>query len=79
MIRVRFYAHDERPVNWPVAYPFWCSGYDGANNAIVVSYANNEAYIKVNWPEAFNITSQEVEIIEFTSRFPKPSWYEQGE
>jgi len=78
MIRVRFSTHDERPVNWPVLYPFWCSGYDGADNAIVVSYADNLAYIKANWPGAFDMTFKEVNSIEFTSRFPKPSWYEQG-
>ena len=76
MLRVRFRANesDYRPINWPVKYPYWCTGY-GEGYSIVVAYADDEEEILRNWPEATNIDSEEVTEFLFTSRFPKPSWF----
>lgn len=76
MIRVRFHANkdDFRPVHWPIQHPYWCSGY-GDDYAVVVSYADDEAYILRNWPEATHLDIEEVEDYVFNSRFPKPDWF----
>jgi hypothetical protein len=80
MLRVRFRANaaDPRPINWPVRHPYWCTGYgeeDGKDFAIVVSYADDVAYIRENWPEAKAVESEQVGGYTFTSRFPKPDWF----
>lgn len=76
MIRARFKANmnDYRPVKWPVKHPYWCTGY-GTNYSIVIAYADNEAEILENWPEAQDIDIEEVEEYTFSSRFPKPDWF----
>lgn len=76
MLRVRFKANpdDYRSINWPVKYPYWCSGY-GDNYSIVIAYADDEEYIYRNWPEAEDLDIEEVEEITFSPRFPKPDWY----
>jgi len=42
----------------------------------LIAYADSEDDIKRLWPESYNIESEEVSEIVFTSRFPKPNWYE---
>jgi len=76
MIRARFKANmdDYRPVKWPVKHPYWCTGY-GTNYSIIVAYADNEAEILENWPEAQDIDIEEVDEYTFSSRFPKPDWF----
>lgn len=76
MIRVRFHANpdDYRPINWPVKHPYWCTGY-GDDYSIVVAYADDEAEILANWPEATHIDAEQVDGYNFTSRFPKPDWF----
>lgn len=76
LLRARFKANenDPRPVNFPVKYPYWITGY-GEGYSIIVSYANSENYILENWPEASELDVQEVEQITFSDRFPKPDWY----
>lgn len=80
MIRARFHANpeDPRPVNWPVKHPWWHSG-GGDGYAIVVAYADDEAEILSNWPEATEIDSEDVEEYAFTERFPKPKWFAEQE
>lgn len=77
MIRARFYANgdDYRPVEWPIKYPYWCSGYTSKNESVIIAYADSIDDIKKLWPEAHEIEAEEVNEITFTSRFPKPSWY----
>ncbi|GAA4649048.1 hypothetical protein GCM10023116_13220 [Kistimonas scapharcae] len=77
MIRARFKANadDYRPVNWPVKHPYWCSGYT-EDYSIIVAYADNEAEILKNWPEAEDIQAEVVTEYRFTDRFPKPEWFE---
>ena len=77
MIRVRFKANydDPRPINWPVKHPFWISG-SGDGYSIVIAYADDEDYIRQNWPEATDLDSEEVDSYVFTSRFEKPDWFQ---
>lgn len=77
MLRVRFKANleDYRPVKWPVKHPYWCSG-EGGGFSVVISYADDEAYIYENWPEARDLTIEEFDDYVFTSRFPKPDWFD---
>lgn len=79
MIRARFKANGEdyRSVNWPVKHPYWCTGY-GDGYSIVVAYADDEAEILRNWPEATEIDAEEATEYVFSSRFPKPDWFEEG-
>jgi len=76
MIRCRFKtsAGDYRPVNWPIKHPYWCSGF-GEDHSIVVAYADDEAEILCNWPEASELDSENVEGYLFTSRFACPAWF----
>ncbi len=76
MIRARFKANldDYRPVNFPLKHPYWCTGYDD-ENSIIVAYADNEAEILKNWPEAKDIDYEERDKYTFTDRFPKPEWF----
>lgn len=82
MIRARFYIKfencdcDYRPVKWPIKYPYWCTG-ESADSFTLVAYADKEAQIKELWPEAYDIDSNEVDKVEFTSRFPRPQWYKE--
>jgi len=75
MIRARFHANeaDFRPVNWPIKHPYWCTGF-GAGYSVIVAYADDEAEILCNWPEATEITFEPVEGYRFTDRFSKPGW-----
>jgi hypothetical protein len=79
VIRARFHANkkDWRPINWPIKHPAWCTGY-GEKYSIVVAYADDEAEIKRNWPEAKNIESEEVGEYSFSERFPRPTWFTGG-
>jgi hypothetical protein len=76
MIRSRFRIElsDPRPVAWPIRHPYWCTGY-GEGYSIIVAYADDEAEILKNWPEAANIDSEEVTEYSFTTRFPRPLWF----
>lgn len=76
MIRCRFKANleDSRPINWPVKHPWWETGFNDTH-AIVVSYADDEAEILRNWPEAIDLDSEECDSYTFTSRFPCPEWF----
>lgn len=79
MIRARFKAdaEDYRPVEWPIKHPYWCTGYDADDRAIIVAYADDEAEILHNWPEAMGIDADEVEGYVFTARFPRPTWFKE--
>lgn len=84
MLRIRFRANieDPRPVKWPVKHPYWVTGEsayagdDGTAYATVVSYADDEQYIRDHWPEATHLEVQERVEYTFTSRFPKPEWFD---
>ena len=80
MIRARFRvgSEDYRPVNWPVQHPYWCTGHcllpSGEWSPVVVAYADDEAEIRANWPDAEDIESKPCEGYTFTPRFPRPDW-----
>lgn len=80
MIRVRFKVHvdDYRPINWPIKHPYWCSA-EGDDEIgeffILIAYADDEAEVLQNWPEAVEIDSEECDSYTFTDRFPKPEWF----
>lgn len=82
MIRARFYikfkdcGNDYRPVKWPIKHPYWCTG-ESKKSFVIVAYADNLEQIKELWPEAYNIETEAVQGIEFTSRFPRPEWYKE--
>lgn len=75
MIRARFHANvqDPRPVTWPIKHPYWITGW-GDGYSIVVAYADDEAEILRNWPEANQIEAESVEEYHFSARFPRPGW-----
>ena len=75
MLRVRFKTKEEdyRPISWPIKHPYWCTG-QGEDYFILVAYADDEDYVMLNWPEAYNLDSEEVTEYTFTDRFPKPEW-----
>lgn len=78
MIRARFKANfdDPRPVNWPIKHPYWVSGWAASESySIVVAYADDEAEILRNWPDAEEIDFNEVTEYIFTDRFEKPDWF----
>ena len=80
MIRARFFVNgdDYRPVRWPIKHPYWCSGYEahGLERAVIVAYADDEAEILCNWPDAQDIHMvTEASTYEFTDRFPEPEWF----
>lgn len=79
MIRARFKTRepDFRPVNWPITHPWWCTGYGGEGDgeyAVIVAYADDEAELLGNWPEAEDIDSTPETEYAFSGRFPKPEW-----
>jgi len=88
MIRSRFktQSDDYRPMNWPIKHPYWCTGSGGGfgddeddpEYSIIVAYADNEEEILSNWPEAYDIDSEEAEEYTFTSRFAKPDWFKEA-
>ena len=82
MLRCRFYVNiekvknDYRPVVWPIKLPYWCSG-ESSEDFILVAYVDTIDDLMKQWPEAHDIESEEVDCVEFTSRFPKPEWYKE--
>ena len=79
MIRARFRVSilDPRPVKWPIKHPYWVTG-EGETYYTIVAYADDEAEIKSNWPEAENIDAQAANSYKFTDRFRKPEWFNDG-
>lgn len=82
MIRARFYVNikevkgDYRPIIWPIKYPYWCTG-ETYTDFILVAYIESPEDLYKQWPEAYNISMDEVSKVEYSDRFPKPSWYEE--
>ena len=78
-IRYRFHAYeaDYRPVKFPPPGPYWCSGY-GDGYAILIAWLPESANLLEWWPEAAEVDETAEGPPEYTSRFPKPDWYEPG-
>lgn len=83
--RYRFKANyeDSRPVKFPPPGPTWETGLDGNGRyAIRIAYIpeKDPKIIKEFWPEATKIEwLDECDEIIYTSRFPKPDWWENDE
>lgn len=81
LYRARFEtnADDYRPVVWPIAHPYWCTGvvdYPQGSRAILVAYVDSKEQLMQQWPDAEKVDMGEpVEKISFTDRFPVPDWY----
>lgn len=78
--RVRFFANDSdyRTVVWPPLGPYWCSGYCGDRSVVVayVPHGTTDSQLNKFWPESEKIDRmQEGVNIEFSDRFPRPSWW----
>ena len=79
MIRVRFTTdgRDYRPVLFPPKHPWWCTGYNEYDEAVIVAYADSEEQIAEYWPdyEEFNILDEDVGDYKFSDRMPRPEWF----
>lgn len=68
---------DSRPTFFPPPHPYWWTGYDYSDRAIILAYGESDEYIKKYWPDAIlPLEYKEVDEYLFTSRFPKPYWLE---
>lgn len=80
--RIRFHANPEdyRPVTWPPAGPYWCSG-EGDGYSVVVAYmphGTTDEQLREFWPEASNIDRMQENVdITYSSRFAKPTWWKE--
>ena len=68
-------SKDYRPVKFPPPGPYWCSGYDSDDNAVIVAYLPADAELTDWWPEPIDIEVEDRTEITFTDRFSKPDWY----
>lgn len=77
--RVRFYSDsdDFRPVKFPPTGPYWCSGYDSNNRAILIAYLRKKSDLKKYWPEAEIDEWYGKITLDFSERFPPPKWWSQ--
>jgi hypothetical protein len=69
-------SEDYRPLVWPPAGPWWCSGWDSEDRAVIIAYVPSNEDLHTYWPEALNVDSEECEHITYSDRFPKPFWWE---
>jgi hypothetical protein len=83
--RHRFKAdrRDYRPVTFPPPGPYWCTGHGlphftsppEEGYSVLVAYLPAGESVKTYWPEAWAITTEDVDGITFTDRFPCPKWW----
>ncbi len=68
-------SEDYRPVVFPPPGPFWCTGYNAFDHAVIVAYLPPDSRLADYWPEAQCIDVEDKEEIVFTDRFEKPEWW----
>lgn len=81
VMRVRFEVdieeceEDYRPVSWPIAHPYWCTG-ESDTSFILVAYVESEEQLLALWPEASSIDIMQENLTEYTytDRFSKPDY-----
>lgn len=76
-VRYRFHSssvEDYRPITFPPAGPYWCSGH-GDDYAVLIAYLPPSVDLLTFWPEATDIDAEPRSEIVFTSRFARPSWW----
>ena len=54
--------------------PWWCTGCDSKNHAIIVCYLPVGEPLEKYWDDAFDISVEDADEIFYSTRFPKPSW-----
>ena len=83
MIRARFTTTEEdyRPVTESTTFPWWCTGFDSDDNAIIVAYEESLENLGKRWPEVdpSEIDYEERSEITYTTRFSKPHYIEETE
>ena len=67
---------DYRPLTWPLEYPYWCTG-EGYDYFTIVAYVKDVETLYSQWPEAEQVDIEEVDKVEYSSRFQKPDWYKE--
>lgn len=80
MIRSRFICKEEdfRPVTVSDKYPWWVTGYNSEDDAVIVAYEKDLETLQKRWPDVEDFSdTQEVDSIQYTSRFPKPDYIKQ--
>lgn len=78
--RYRFYTNsveDYRPLVFNPKYPWWCSGYSGdMEKAVIVAYLPDKEKLEKYWDDAEDVEFTEEDKLTFSSRFPKPDYFE---
>ena len=75
--RFRTSSDDYRPITFPPPGPYWCTA--GIEPPFtLVAYLPKGVPLFRYWPEAEDITQEEKSEIVFTSRFPRPGWYDEA-
>jgi hypothetical protein len=81
-IRYRFKTKsvkDTRPLVYNPRFAWWCSGYSGdMKSAIIIAYLPPEEDLRKYWDDAFEIEKEVKSSIKFSSRFPRPTWFEES-
>lgn len=72
--RFRTDPDDYRPIAFPPPGPYWCTGI-GDGYSIVVAYLPAGEPLRNWWPDATEVETEQVEVIQFTSRFQCPDWW----
>lgn len=74
--RFKTTEEDWRPVTFPPPGPYWCSGYDSQERAILIAFLPANVSLTDFWPEAFDDEfTEEQDPIVFTDRFSRPEWW----
>lgn len=62
-----------------IGMPWWCTGIAGDNSyAIIVCYLPEEESLLKYWDDAYDIHKEYKKEVEYTFRFSKPKWLEEG-
>jgi len=68
---------DYRPLIFNPKYPWWCSG-TGEDHAVIIAYLPADEDLLKYWDDAYDVDVEDREEIVFTSRFSKPSYFEES-
>lgn len=75
-------ADDYRPVKFPPPGPYWCTGYvqsdehPSGDRAIIIAILPLGEQLAEWWPDADLLETASVDIITFSERFPRPTWWQ---
>ena len=72
-------SEDFRPIIFPPPGPWWCSGYDSRDRAILIAFLPSDVDLKTYWPEVTEVDSvHPCDGPVFTDRFPEPDWWREA-